>query len=297
MITKERIAGLGTFLFFVGLGLAIVTNILFNGFSFAFILARIYRVMMPLGVLSWIASGFISSKKKKNNKKMIEELQSYFLTANSLRVSENVTIRKDKGITRLDDISVYYGEDRVCTFDEYIEYSKEDYRKIVNSITSDYETESFVDENNNGIDDRIETAEYFIEKINELENSIHNEQIKQGLDEVIKQLRDIKYLETKYENILPKLSKLYERYLPILMSILESYSQLLFTNTSTDEITFTEEKLKKTIILVNEALTSIKTELIKDDIMNLSTDMSVLEMVLKQDGLVEDELTMISKKE
>ena len=44
----------------------------------------------------------------------------------------------------------------------------------------------------------------------------------------------------------------------------------------------------KTIYLVNEALTNLSETLCDDEILDLSSDMSVLETMLKRDGLVKE---------
>ena len=50
----------------------------------------------------------------------------------------------------------------------------------------------------------------------------------------------------------------------------------------------------KTIILINEAIKNITSSLFDEEMMNLSADMTVLENILKQDGLVQDDMDINS---
>ena len=49
-----------------------------------------------------------------------------------------------------------------------------------------------------------------------------------------------------------------------------------------------ETKLEKAILLVNEALKTLMASLIAEDVLNMSSDITVLEAVLKRDGLVQE---------
>ena len=49
-----------------------------------------------------------------------------------------------------------------------------------------------------------------------------------------------------------------------------------------------EDRLNKTIILINEAMKTISATMAEDDLMSLSADMTTLEALLKKDGLVQE---------
>lgn len=51
---------------------------------------------------------------------------------------------------------------------------------------------------------------------------------------------------------------------------------------------------KEKIILINEAIKNITSSLFDEEMMNLSADMTVLENILKQDGLVQDDMDINS---
>ena len=128
----------------------------------------------------------------------------------------------------------------------------------------------------------------FIEKINQLNNEIDNEQITSGLNQTCALLKHISILEKKFPESQDKLTKLKQYYLPILLDILENYKQLNPSVHDHEEFKKSEERLIKTIILINEAIKTISVDMHEDDFMNLSADISTLEALLKKDGLVKE---------
>ena len=115
---------------------------------------------------------------------------------------------------------------------------------------------------------------------------ISNEQITNGLYEVTAYLKQIDMIEKEFPDSKEKTKKLTQYYLPILIDILESYKQLNKSARNHEEFKKTEERLQKTILLINEALKTISYSLTQEYFMDLSADMSTLEALLKKDGLV-----------
>ena len=60
------------------------------------------------------------------------------------------------------------------------------------------------------------------------------------------------------------------------------------TNKMDPDFNEVESQLMKTIYLVNQALETMSATLCDDEILDLSSDMSVLETMLKKDGLVRE---------
>ena len=299
MITKKFLTKSGNTLIL----LTIVTALLsmFDITPYTFHLEILSSVFISAAIISYILSAFIKSRKRKEELKLLTGLKEYFSQYDTFRVSENVVIACDEEeLNDLRNLNIYYNNDCICSIDDYLGFSKEEYKKIMSILKNLPKKQEFVDLNNNGINDADEDiykAEYYIEEIKVFQKNVSNQEVSANLKIIIKKLEQIKHLENKYPNILPKLKKLYERYLPILISILANYSELTHTQSSNEELILTEEKLIKTITLVNEALESMKTSFIQNDILNITTDMSVLEMILKQDGLIDDEISLSNSKE
>ena len=131
------------------------------------------------------------------------------------------------------------------------------------------------------------SAQYFIDTINSLNNSIPDEDISNGLFETCALLKQIQQLEQRFPASKGKLDKLYEYYLPILTRILSQYDNLQAAKTdpSYEE---TRIKLNRTIKLINDAMKTIISNMTDQDFMNLAADISTLEAVLQKDGLTSE---------
>ncbi|MBR4446118.1 MAG: hypothetical protein IKS37_09540 [Solobacterium sp.] len=131
------------------------------------------------------------------------------------------------------------------------------------------------------------SAQYFVDTINSLNNSIPDEDISNGLYETCALLKQIQQLEQRFPDSRGKLDKLYEYYLPILTRILAQYDNLQAAKTdpSYEE---TRVKLNRTIKLINDAMKTIISSMTDQDFMNLAADISTLEAVLQKDGLTSE---------
>ena len=137
------------------------------------------------------------------------------------------------------------------------------------------------------VEDKLSDADKYIDKINNLNIDIPQEEIKNGLYQTCALLKQID-LASKASKTDSKIGKLYDYYLPILVSILENYKALLVTGSQNDEFKKCETQLIKTIILINEALKNINNSMHEDEYMNLSADITTLQSLLKKDGLVKE---------
>ncbi|MBO4219134.1 MAG: hypothetical protein IKX74_05245 [Erysipelotrichaceae bacterium] len=137
---------------------------------------------------------------------------------------------------------------------------------------------------------------FYISRLTSLSSSISNQQIREGLAESIKYLNQIKKIEDEFSECKNKTTKLYQYYLPMLTDILQNYVRLSSNTFESEDLKASEDRLLKTIVLINGALKTISSSLTEDYYTDLKVDMKTLESVLKKDGLV-DELNQTGLKE
>ncbi|MBP3891410.1 MAG: hypothetical protein J6D29_04480 [Solobacterium sp.] len=127
-------------------------------------------------------------------------------------------------------------------------------------------------------------AQFFMDKINSLNDDIPDTDISNGLYETCALLKQVQILEEKFPDSTNKMNKMYEYYLPYLIKILSQYSNL--QNVKSD-VNYEKnvEKLKGTVHSINEALNTIIPSMSDTDFTNLSVDMATLEALLQKDGL------------
>lgn len=139
--------------------------------------------------------------------------------------------------------------------------------------------------------DFAKEATYYIDKLNELNNSIEEEHITAGLHETVLYLNQIKNIEDTFPKSKTKTTKLYHYYLPMLTDILENYKRLSINATLHKEFKENEDRLLKTLVLINSALKTLTQSLVDEYYIELSADMKTLEALLKKDGLTADGMT------
>jgi len=139
-------------------------------------------------------------------------------------------------------------------------------------------------------------AQYYIDKLNELNNSISEEHITNDLHETVLYLSQIKKIEDTFPKCKEKTTKLYQYYLPMLVDILENYNRLSINANLHKEFKENEDRLMKTIVLINGALKALTQNLCDEYYMEMSADMKTLEALLKKDGLASDEMTFEKMK-
>lgn len=228
------------------------------------------------------------------------KLTEYFKTNENLSVIEGIYLKPQKGeYTSIKELYLYMNDDCIASLDDFgMNYTDmyNDLMKMIlkfakSDVTSMEAAEEQVEEEEKTVPVEKELdkkAENYIEQINQLNTSIENKEITNGLYQTSALLKHIAVIEKKYPDSKNKLNKLYQYYLPILLDILNNYKNLKDSVHQQDEIEKAEERLMKTIILINEAMKTISATLCEEDLLNLSADMTTLEALLKKDGLVKE---------
>ena len=233
------------------------------------------------------------SMKNGDLNKIDKKLANYFKHNISLPVVDDISLTTQSGkFTTADQLYLTYKDEKICKLGEFNSQYGDVYKKIMDLLlvfsTKDenfLKAEVKVEEPKKK--NKLSSGEKYIERINELNNSIPQEEITNGLYQTCDLLKQLNYLtENKDDN--PKVTKLYDYYLPILVSALEKYKKLADSKVINDDFKQTEAGLIKTIVLINEALKTIIGSMQEDDYMNINADVSTLQSLLKKDGYGSD---------
>lgn len=250
----------------------------------------IMSLIMAFLTVDAIKSYFKKKKQKEKRDTYTERLNRYLEAKKELVINDHVSLKADATLKDYRKVNVYYDNELVGTLKDF-KSDKETYDKLEKAIFELEEMVGYVDNNQNGIDDRLEdkvNGAYFVREIGKETKYIKHPGILAGLKEICELLNKIDLLEEKYPQITPRLRKLYQHYLPLLITILKQYSTLEEKQASTTEISTMEVKLEKTVLLTSEAIKTIVSSFVSEDLMNMKADMTVLETILKQDGLVKE---------
>ena len=83
-----------------------------------------------------------------------------------------------------------------------------------------------------------------------------------------------------------EIKRLTDRYLPMIINSTDSYLSYAKKNITGEDMADLKSEVVSGIRLVSEACTNLLNRLYEDGIVDASTDISVLKMLLKQDGLL-----------
>lgn len=294
--------------------MGIFSVLFFEGFaSILAVMITAVFTLAPFMVFYALFKGIISSFKgdknnrksrvsKKQNESTVSNVQllridrrlgEYFNTHFSLPIIDGVSLVPDSGSYQgVDRLMLTYNEERIISLGEFKKKYPDVYNKIMDMlvifskqrddvIAADVKTDK-VEVKQEVV---LSNAEKYIEKINELNRLIPQEEITNGLHLTCDLLKQIDLAEKKGNDKADgKVTKLYDYYLPILVSILERYKEMSDAPIKGEEYKECETQLIKTILLINEALKSIYSAIHEDDYMNLSADMGTLQTLLAKDG-------------
>lgn len=256
-------------------------------------------MLIALGSIVYLVYFALQKYRDKQAKEKIKDatmaIQDFFNHHDKLILSDELSLKIIEPL--IDDyrqLGVYLNDAYVSKLIDFKE--NEDYldcfEKIDRRLHAIVSEGAMMDKNNNGIDNRDEKegASYFLSRLYQEKQRFNEEEIRNGLHEIENLLMKIKDFEQRYPQIQPRLRKLYQHYLPMMLSILDQYANLKDKSANVEEVQNMRVKLEKTLFLVQEALKTLIATFVQDDVLNMNSDISVLEAILKRDGLVDDGL-------
>ena len=116
---------------------------------------------------------------------------------------------------------------------------------------------------------------------------IKSDSFRESLNPLFSNSEDILEIVNKYPDKAQGLNKFNDFYLPTASKLIESYQE--FEQVGTDDIRIVKSmaEIESSIKTITEAFDTIKTDLISDKAMDVKTDIDTINLVLKQEGLVE----------
>ena len=94
----------------------------------------------------------------------------------------------------------------------------------------------------------------------------------------------------------PELKKLMDYYLPMTVKLLNAYADMDAQPVQGETIQASKREIEATLDTLNLAFEKLLDSVFQDTAMDVSSDISVLQTLLAQEGLVEDELTKLRKQ-
>ena len=134
----------------------------------------------------------------------------------------------------------------------------------------------------------IEKGRWYVNKIRECNDAIPGEEISRKIDRIELLVRRIFERVEADPEAVDDIRKLMEYYLPTTVKLLEAYEQLDAQPEAGENIRQAKEEIEKTLDTLNTAFEKLLDSLFEDVAWDISSDISVLETMLAQEGLTED---------
>lgn len=141
----------------------------------------------------------------------------------------------------------------------------------------------------------IEAGDEYVKKIREANDAIPGEEISAKISRMEMLVDRIFDRIEEHPESVDDIRKLMEYYLPITIKLLDAYEDLDAQPVQGENIISSKKEIEKTIDTLNVAFEKLLDDLFQDTAWDLSSDISVLETMLAQEGLTEDGLKKAGK--
>lgn len=142
-----------------------------------------------------------------------------------------------------------------------------------------------------GAADELRTKkDEYLRRLSLLREQNTDAEIGKGLDELLPILEKLFVSVEENPGSEQEIKRLIDRYLPMIINPAESYQSYAKKGITGEDMDDLKSEVINGIGLVSEACGNLLNRLYEDGIVDASTDISVLEMMLKQDGLLDPEL-------
>ena len=98
-----------------------------------------------------------------------------------------------------------------------------------------------------------------------------------------------------HPEIIPDLKKLMDYYLPMTVKLLNAYADMDAQPVQGETITASKREIEATLDTLNLAFEKLLDSVFADTAMDVSSDISVLNTLLAQEGLTEDDFSKMKK--
>ncbi|MBD7915263.1 5-bromo-4-chloroindolyl phosphate hydrolysis family protein [Clostridium sp. Sa3CUN1] len=142
---------------------------------------------------------------------------------------------------------------------------------------------------NNETEIVINMGRKYIEEIRSVRNELYKENLAIKLDKLQNIATQIIDYVEKNPNKIQEVNKFINHYLPITIKLINSYEDLNKQVVQGDNIKNAKIEIENSIDLIEIAFENLLDDLFEDVVLDISTDISVLKTLFKQEGLTEED--------
>lgn len=142
----------------------------------------------------------------------------------------------------------------------------------------------------------LDRGNEFLRQIRKCNDAIPGEEISGKISRIELIVRRIFQRAQVHPEIIPDLKKMMDYYLPMTVKLLNAYADMDAQPVQGETIQASKREIEDTLDTLNLAFEKLLDSVFQDTAMDVSSDISVLQTLLAQEGLVEDELTRLKKQ-
>lgn len=142
----------------------------------------------------------------------------------------------------------------------------------------------------------LDRGNAFIAQIRACNDAIPGEEISGKISRMELIVRRIFERAEAHPEVVPDLKKLMDYYLPMTVKLLNAYADMDAQPVQGENILASKKEIEATLDTLNLAFEKLLDDLFRDSAMDVSSDISVLNTLLAQEGLTEDGLSQVKKQ-
>ncbi len=162
------------------------------------------------------------------------------------------------------------------------------FRKLIPDrvITVEQVVDTFESSGDAAADEIVEQGKEYLEKIEAVNALIEDKDITERLKELVDIWEKIFASVVKSPAKAPQTRKFMQYYLPTTLKMLETYARMEHQNTDGEATKNTRERIQDALVFINKASVNQLDNMFKSEMLDVSTDIDVLETMLKNDGII-----------
>lgn len=270
------------------------SGVVITGSNIMFGVALLFSVI-SLGLL---LRGITLRKRVKRFKKYVRFMgnNSYFLISDLAKFTKEKDSFVVKELSKMIDTGMFLeghiDEEKIYFMinDEvYNDYLNLKNQQIAKESNDEKLNEEIYDSEKEKIESTIKIGRSYIEQIKNVRNDLCKEEIAVKLDKLGNIANQILSQVEKNPNKIQEVNKFINHYLPITIKLINSYKDINNQVVQGENIENAKNEIEKSIDLINSAFENLLDDLFEDFVLDVSTDISVLKTLFKQEGLVEED--------
>jgi len=128
-----------------------------------------------------------------------------------------------------------------------------------------------------------------------LNDEILGEDISSQLDKIEEIIASIFEIIKRKPEKRMELRKLMQYYLPMTVKVVTSYRDFENERVPSKQLEESKKEIRETLDKVITAFEALREKIFQEEVLDVSTDLDVLEAMMSQEGLIKDELNTFSK--